>query len=265
MKINKKRLVVKVGTSTITHDNGNTNLKALDRLSYVISEARNKGYEVVLVTSGAIAIGKSKLKLKDKTLKLREKQAAAATGQCQLMFLYDKFFHDYDQEIAQILLSAEDIENEKKKENLTNTFLTLLKMGVIPVVNENDSLSYAEIQSEDRIFGDNDMLSAVVSVLVGAGKLMILSDIDGFYDKDPKKNKDAQLISRIENINDETYAAAGGTGSRRGRGGMKTKLAAAKLATENGVDALVMNGNEPDNILRALEGEKIGTLFVAKE
>lgn len=192
---------------------------------------------------------------------MRLKQAAAAVGQCRNMFLYDKFFGDYDKTIGQILLNASDIEQEEKKENLTNTFDALLEMGIIPVVNENDSVSYTEIESKDRLFGDNDMLSAVVSVLVRAKKLVIFSDIDGFYDKDPRLYKDAKLISRIDRIDEEVERLAGGAGSRRGTGGMKTKLQAAALAAANGIDTIVTNGKNPENLYDIVHGKPVGTLF----
>ncbi len=256
--------MVKVGTSTLTHESGQTNLSAIDHLAYVLSDIHNMGWEVILVTSGAIAIGTAKLRLAKRPETMREKQAAAAVGQCQLMFYYDKFFHDYDQEIAQILLNAEDIENEEKKENLTNTFQELLAMGVIPVVNENDSVSYTEIESADRLFGDNDMLSAVVSVLCGADKLVILSDIDGFFDRDPRLYPEAKKIDRIDRIDEKTYALAGGAGSRRGTGGMKTKLQAASLVTAQGIDAVVMNGRKPEGLYEVIAGGSCGTLFAGR-
>ncbi len=264
MDVNENRIVIKVGTSTVTYENGNTNLQSLDRIAYILSDLRNRGYEVILVTSGAIAIGANKLRMKEKPRELREKQAAAAVGQNQLMFFYDKFFHDYDQEIAQILLNAEDIEHEEKKENLTNTFLTLLSMGVIPIVNENDSVSYTEIESKERLFGDNDMLSAVVAILVGAKKLIILSDIDGFYDRDPRLYAEAKLLDTIPEITEETFNLAGGAGSRRGTGGMRTKLQAARLVTAQGIDAYVTNGKRPEVLPRLLSGDSIGTHFPGK-
>lgn len=172
MGLYQNRIVVKVGTSTLTNEVGKTDLRAVDRLVCVLSDIQNMGYEVILVSSGAIAVGSNKLNLKSKPTSMRMKQAAAAVGQCSIMFLYDKFFGDYDKTIAQILLNAEDIEQEEKKENLTNTFNALLEMGIIPVVNENDSVSYTEIESEERLFGDNDMLSSVVAVLCKAKGLL---------------------------------------------------------------------------------------------
>lgn len=246
MGIKKNRMVIKVGTSTLTNEIGNSNLRKFEELALVLSDIQNMGNEVVLVSSGAIAVGAQKMHLKEKPAELRMKQAAAAVGQCENMFLYDKFFGYYNKIIAQILLNADDIADEEKKENLANTFETLLEQGIIPIVNENDSVSYTEIESEEKIFGDNDMLSAVVAVLCKADKLIILSDIDGFYDKDPRLSKNAKLISRVEKIDDTTYALAGGAGSRRGTGGMKTKLQAADIATAQGIDVIVMNGKNPD-------------------
>ena len=204
MGMKKNRMVVKVGTSTLTNELGNSNLRTFEELALVLADIQNMGYEVILVSSGAIAVGTQKLHLAQRPKELRMKQAAAAVGQCENMFLYDKFFGYYNKIVAQILLNAEDIANEEKKENLVNTFEALLELGIIPIVNENDSVSYTEIESEDKLFGDNDMLSAVVAVLCHAGKLVILSDIDGFYDKDPRLTKTAKLIDRIETIDDST-------------------------------------------------------------
>jgi len=195
---------------------------------------------------------------------MRMKQAAAAVGQCSLMYLYDKFFGDYDKTVAQILLNADDIEEEEKKENLINTFNALLEMGVIPIVNENDSVSYKEIESEDRLFGDNDMLSAVVAVLCRAKHLVIFSDIDGFYDHDPRLYPNAQLIDQIDAIDDSVYALAGGAGSRRGTGGMRTKLQAASLATSQGTNTIVTNGKRPEVLYDIIKGGRAGTLFPGK-
>ena len=214
--LHKNRIVVKVGTSTLTNELGNSKLRSFEDLALVLSDVQNMGYEVVLVSSGAIAIGANKMHLKEKPTDMRMKQAAAAVGQCSNMFLYDKFFGYYDKTVAQILFNSDDIHQEEKKENLANTFNALLENGVIPIVNENDSVSYTEIQSEERLFGDNDKLSAVVAVLCQASKLVILSDIDGFYDKDPRLFPNAILIDRIEEITEETHSLAGGVGSRRG-------------------------------------------------
>ena len=263
MALYNNRIVVKVGTSTLTNDSGKSDLRATDRLVCTLADIQNMGYEVILVSSGAIAVGRNKLSMKGRPdyNSMRMKQAAAAVGQCSLMYLYDKFFGDYDKTVAQILLNAEDIEQEEKKENLTNTFDALLEMSVIPIVNENDSVSYTEIESEDRLFGDNDMLSSVVAVLCRAKRLVILSDIDGFYDSDPRLHPNAKLIEQIDTIDEKVYALAGGAGSRRGTGGMRTKLQAAQLATSNGIDTIVTNGKRPEALYDIVKGGKAGTLF----
>ena len=216
----KHRIVVKVGTSTLTNELGNSNLRTMERLVMTLADIQNRGNEVILVSSGAIAVGANKMHLSEKPKEMRMKQAAAAVGQCENMFLYDKFFSYYD------------------------------------------TVSYTEIESEEKLFGDNDMLSAVVAVLCNADRLIILSDIDGFYDKDPRLYKDAKLISRIETIDEETYKLAGGAGSRRGTGGMRTKLQAADIATRQGVSVIVTNGKNPDVLYDIADGKKVGTLFV---
>lgn len=265
MGLYQNRIVVKVGTSTLTNELGQNNLRSFDRLACVLSDIQNMGYEIILVSSGAIAVGSNKLNLKSRPTSMRLKQAAAAVGQCSIMYLYDKFFHDYDKTVAQILLNAEDIEIEEKKENLIHTFDTLLELGIIPIVNENDSVSYTEIESEDRLFGDNDMLSAVVAVLCHAKKLIILSDIDGLYDKDPRLYPNAKRVERINHIDPSIHSLAGGAGSRRGTGGMKTKLQAAELTTAQGIDTIITNGASPSSLYEILNGKNIGTLFVGKQ
>ena len=262
MSLYQNRIVVKVGTSTLTNDAGQNDLRSFDRIACVLSDIQNLGYEIILVSSGAIAVGTNKLHTKPHPASMRLKQAAAAVGQCRIMYLYDKFFNDYDKTVAQILLNAEDMEIEEKKENLINTFDTLLEMGIIPIVNENDSVSYTEIESEDRLFGDNDMLSAVVAILCRAQKLIILSDIDGFYDCDPRLYPNAKRMERITAIDEKMQTLAGGAGSRRGTGGMKTKLLAAKLATAQGIDTVVTNGKRPSALYDILKGKNVGTLFV---
>ncbi len=264
MGLYANRLVVKVGTSTLTNEVGKSDLRTFDRLACVLSDIQNRGYEVILVSSGAIAVGTNKLRMQARPSSMRMKQAAAAVGQCSMMYLYDKFFGDYDKTIAQILLNAEDMEQEEKKENLTNTFDALLEMGVIPIVNENDSVSYTEIESEERLFGDNDRLSAVVAVLCKAQRLVILSDIHGLYDRDPRLHPEARLIDRIERIDEQVYALAGGAGSRRGTGGMKTKLQAAGLATANGVETIITHGKRPEALYDILQGTPVGTVFTGQ-
>lgn len=264
MALVQNRIVVKVGTSTLTNEAGNTNLRAFDKLALILSDIANLGYEVILVSSGAIAVGSHKMGLKEKPKSMRMKQAAAAVGQCQNMFLYDKFFGEYGHTIAQILLNASDIEQEEKKENLTNTFHALLESGIIPIVNENDSVNYTEIESKDLLFGDNDMLSSVVAVLVQAKRLVILSDIDGLYEADPRFHPKAKLIPRIDQIDDSLYCLAGGAGSRRGTGGMRTKLQAAELATRQGIDVTICNGKRPEVLYDIVNGVPAGTLFAGK-
>lgn len=261
MRLYQNRLVVKVGTSTLTNDIGQNNLRSFERLACVLADIQNLGNEVILVSSGAIAIGSNKLRLAKRPTSMRLKQAAAAVGQCRIMHLYDKFFSSCDKTVAQILLNAEDIEIEEKKENLTNTFDSLLEMGIIPIVNENDSVSYTEIESAARLFGDNDMLSAVVAVLCRARRLVILSDIDGFYDCDPRLHPSARLIRCIPKIDETTRDLAGGAGSRRGTGGMRTKLDAAALATAQGIDTIITNGAHPEALYDILQQKPVGTLF----
>ena len=260
----QNHIVVKIGTSTLTNEQGKNNLRAFDRLACVLSDLQNMEHQVILVSSGAIAVGSNKLNRSERPTSMRLKQAAAV-GQCSIMYLYDKFFSDYDKTIGQILLNAEDIKDEEKKENLTNTFDALLEMGVIPIVNENDSVSYTEIESEERLFGDNDMLSAVVAVLCRAERLIILSDIDGFYNRDPRLYPDAELIPRIEKIDETVLRLAVGAGSRRGTGGMKTKLQAARLATAQGIDTIITNGRQPAALYDIVQGRSVGTLFAGQK
>ena len=259
-----KRIVVKVGTSSLTNELGNSNLRNMEKLARVLADIHNRGNEIILVSSGAIAVGANKMHLDGKPTELRMKQAAAAVGQCENMFLYDKFFGYYNKIVAQILFNSDDIYQEEKKENLSNTFEALLRHGIIPIVNENDSVSYTEIESVDKLFSDNDVLSAVVAVLCKADLLVILSDIDGFFDCDPRLYKNAKLIEQIDEINDETYRLAGGAGSRRGTGGMRTKLQAAELAVSQGISTIVTNGSRPEALYDIVEGRKAGTLFSAK-
>ena len=265
MGLDKKRIAVKVGTSTITNEDGSINFRIIDRLCRVLSEIESMGYKTVLVSSGAIGVGVNKLRLASKPTETRMKQAAAAVGQCGLMHIYDKFFGEYGRIVAQILFTGDDLEAAEKRENLSNTLEALMENGVIPVINENDSLSYNEIISKKKIFGDNDMLSAIVANFTKSGKLIILSDIEGLYDSNPKENPEAKLISRVEEIDEEILNLAGGTGSARGTGGMISKLDAAMYATEKGIDTLITLGKEPERIYDIIEGKKVGTLFVGKE
>lgn len=256
-----KRIVVKVGTSTLTYDNGNINLTRIEKLTRILSDMMNSGKEVVLVTSGAIGVGVSKLKLKKKPSSIREKQAVAAVGQCELMHIYSKFFGEYSHIVGQVLLTRDVVEDDHIRENVCNTFETLLENGIIPIVNENDTVAIDEIENIVR-FGDNDNLSAIVSGLVKADLLIILSDIDGFYDSDPRKNPNSKLIKQIDEITPELEGCAGGAGSTLGTGGMVTKLIAAKIATSLGVHMILANGKEPEILLNIINGEEVGTLFV---
>ncbi|BFK79919.1 glutamate 5-kinase [Clostridium baratii] len=258
---NAKRIVIKVGTSTLTYSNGNINLTRIEKLARVISDLMNSGKEVVLVTSGAIGVGSSKLKLKEKPKSIREKQAVAAIGQCELMHIYSKFFGEYSHTVGQVLLTRDVVEDDHIRNNVCNTFNTLLEMGVVPIVNENDTVSIDEIENIVK-FGDNDNLSAIVAWLSSADLLIILSDIDGFYNKNPREYDDAKLLSEVSEITEELENAAGGAGTSFGTGGMITKLAAAKTANKNGVNMILANGEEPSILLNILNGENIGTLFI---
>ncbi|GAB1432476.1 glutamate 5-kinase [Spirochaetota bacterium] len=262
---NVKRLVVKVGTSTLTYESGMINLGRIEKLARVLSDLANSGIEIVLVSSGAIGLGTAKLKLKARPKTVPEKQAAAAVGQGELMALYGKFFSEYSHIVGQILLTRDIVENLKGRQNAINTFESLIKSGVIPIVNENDSVSIEEIATDkNRVFGDNDTLSAIVSGLVDADLLIILSDIDGFYSEDPKRNPDSKLISVVETIDEQLEKCAGGEGSSRGTGGMITKLNAAKVALASGIDVVIANGSSPEIVVDIIGGQDKGTLFVAK-
>lgn len=254
-----KRIVVKVGTSTLTHDTGNMNLRRVETLVRVLADLRNSGKEVILVTSGAIGVGIGKLGLPDAQRGTREKQAYSAIGQSELMGIYGRLFSEYGCSVAQILLTKNVLEDAVRKENAINTFCQLLEWGVVPIVNENDVISTEEIE-----FGDNDTLSAVVASLVGAQVLVILSDIDGLYSADPRVDSSAELVEQVDEITDELLSTAGGAGSKRGTGGMVTKLLAARRATAHGVNMVITNGKDPRVIYDILDGKRAGTLFCAK-
>ena len=259
-----QRIVVKVGTSTLTHENGSVDIKTLDKLCQVLSDLRNSGYEVVLVSSGAISVGVNKMRLSERPKDMKMKQAAAAVGQCELMHMYDKLFSEYGNMVAQILLTEEDIESDYRRNNLKNTFSALIENGIIPIVNENDSVSHAEIESSKKVFGDNDTLSAIVAVMCGAAKLIILSDIEGLYDDNPRTNPNAKLIHKVPVIDESITALANGAGTSRGTGGMATKLEAARFVTENGSDMYITIGNDPSKIYDILDGKDTGTHFIAR-
>ena len=267
MEEKKQRIVVKVGTSTLTRENGSLKLHTIDRLAQVLSDLKGMGHEVILVSSGAIGIGTGKLGLKERPKELRFKQAVAAVGQCEMMHLYDKFFGEYGKTVAQILLTGDDVDSPEIKQSLINTFNSLLSLGIVPVVNENDSVSSAEIErhsGEHKVFGDNDTLSAVVAVLTKADKLILLSDIDGLYDANPIDDPNARIIREVRVIDDELRALAGGAGSSRGTGGMITKLQAAELATANGIDMIIADGSKPELLYDIVEGKPVGTLLAKR-
>jgi len=250
-----QRVVFKVGTSTLTYAGGGINIRRVEALVKVLSDLKNQGKDVILVTSGAVGIGMGKLGLKKKPDKTNEKQALAAIGQCELMDFYSGLFSKFNHSVAQLLLTKDVVDNEVLRRNAENTFETLFEFGVIPIVNENDSISAEQIE-----FGDNDTLSAIVAELVGADLLIILSDIDGLFDKDPKM-PDAKLISRVEKVTDEIKVLAGGAGSARGTGGMITKLAAAEIINSAGTDMFILNGSDPFILYDLLDGKCVGTLF----
>lgn len=258
-----KRIVIKVGTSSLTHSTGRMNLLRMDRLSMMISELINQGKEIILVSSGAIGVGMGKLNMKKRPHVMGIKQALAAVGQCELMNIYSKLFSGYNQIVAQILLTKNDVDDEIKRENIENTFENLLEQHILPIVNENDTVCTDEITSMEH-FGDNDTLSAVVAQLVRADLLVILSDIDGFYDGDPKVCKHCKLIDTITEITDEVRHYAGGEGTRFGTGGMVTKLNAADIVTNSGIHMVLANGEDPLIMFNILQGVKVGTLFVRK-
>ena len=261
-----KRIVVKVGTSTLTYESGKVNFERIDILTKVLSKMADQGKEIVLVTSGAIGVGVAKLKLDERPRTVEEKQATAAVGQCELMHIYSQYFEKYGHIVGQILLTNDVVGNDYSKRNVVNTFETLLQKGIIPIVNENDSVSVDEIGDDDKkIFGENDTLSAIVSKLIKADLLIILSDIDGFYDSDPRKNSQAKMIETVYEITPEIEKCAGGVGTKRGTGGMATKLSAAKIATESGVNMVLASGNSPEIIAEIISGKEIGTLFLAKK
>ena len=255
-----KRIVIKVGTSTLTHSTGKTNIRRMKALVAVISDIVNSGIEVALVTSGAIGVGVGKLGLKDRPTDTAGKQAAATVGQCELMFMYDKMFGEYGHKVGQFLVTKRDVDNLESRDNLINAFERTLEFGAIPVINENDVVAVEEI-----VYGDNDNLSAIVAKLIKADVLFILTDIDGLYDANPNENEYARIIPVVEEITEGLFELAGGKGSKFGTGGMITKLQAAQIATEAGIDTVIMNGGDPENLYKILEGHQVGTFFVAKD
>lgn len=256
---NITRIVVKVGTSTITHSSGKINIKRMEQLVRVLSDLRNMGKEIILVSSGAIGVGMGKLNLEEKPTSVRQKQALAAIGQVGLVAIYDKFFKEYGYNTGQVLLTKFILDDELRFNSAKNAFQTMIDYHVIPIVNENDVISTYEIE-----FGDNDTLSAHIAVLTDAELLVIFSDIDGFYNSDPRENPNAEIIPIVKDITDEVKSLAGGAGTRRGTGGMKTKLKAAEFVQNNGIDLIITNGKHPEKLYDIIEGKPVGTLFAGK-
>ncbi|MDR1692999.1 MAG: glutamate 5-kinase [Oscillospiraceae bacterium] len=255
------RIVVKVGTSTLTHPSGSLHLERLDKLARTLSDLRNGDRDVLFVTSGAIGAGSSALNFPAKPETVSGKQAAAAVGQCRLMHVYDKLFSEYGNHVAQILVTRGDLTEPRRAASLLRTLEELFRWGVIPVINENDALSQEEILSEQNIFGDNDTLSALVASLVHADLLVLLTDRDGFYDADPGTNPDAKKLDRVSEITAAMRSGAGGAGSARGTGGAITKLAAADIALEKGFPMVIAGGHDPAVLYGILRGENVGTVF----
>ena len=253
------RIVIKIGTSTLTHATGSLNIRRVQKLCEVVSDLKNAGHEIVLVSSGAIGMGVGKLSLKERPKDIPTKQAAAAVGQCELMYTYDKLFSEYHHTVAQMLLTAADFECDERRRNFHNTMTRLLELSVIPVINENDSVATDEI-----VIGDNDTLAAMIASNINADLLVILSDIDGLYTADPRVCSDASLIETVEVINDYIFSLAGEKGSELSTGGMATKLRAAVIAGECGTDTIIANGENPEVLYDISENKRVGTRFIAK-
>ncbi len=250
------RIVIKIGTSTLAHPTGHLNIRRVEQLCKVLSDIKNAGNEVILVSSGAIGMGVGKLGLRCRPKDIPTKQAAAAVGQCELMYTYDKLFSEYHHTVAQLLITGDDTKNEQRHENFTNTLNRLLELGALPIINENDTVATEEI-----VIGDNDTLAAIVAQSIAANKLILLSDIDGLYTADPRTDPEARLIHHVPVIDDAICALAGVSGSSQGTGGMVTKLQAAKICLDCGCTMVIANGNTPENLYGILEGRDIGTTF----
>ena len=255
------RIVVKVGTSTLAHATGRLNIQRMERLCRVLSDLKNAGHEIILVSSGAIGMGVGKLNLPGRPADMPSKQAAAAVGQCELMYTYDKQFTEYSHTVAQLLLTGEDIKSEQRSRNVRSTLSRLLELGALPIINENDAVATDEIGVENTI-GENDSLSAIVAAAIGADLLVLLSDIDGLYDKDPRRHPDARLIPTVERVDDELFALAEDSSTGLGTGGMITKLRAAAIATEAGCEMVIANGSKPEVLYDIAAGRPAGTRFL---
>ena len=254
------RIVVKVGTSTLAHSTGRMNIRHVEDLVKVLSDLKNAGHEMILVSSGAIGMGVGKLNLPGKPSDMPTKQAAAAVGQCELMYTYDRLFLQYNHTVAQILLTGEDVDHSERRENFENTMERLLELGSLPIINENDTVATAELK-----VGDNDTLGAIVARCVKADLLVLLSDIEGLYTADPRKDPSAKLIPVVEEVTPEIEALAGGVGSGLATGGMATKLRAAKMVAEVGCDMIITNGEHPEVLYDIAEGKAVGTRFIGKK
>jgi glutamate 5-kinase len=254
------RVVIKIGSSTLAHSTGKLNIRLVEQLCKVVSDIKNAGNEIIIVSSGAIAMGMSKLGFKSRPSDMPSKQAAAAVGQCELMYVYDKLFSEYSHTVAQVLITREDVENNDRRRRFNDTMTRLLELNALPIINENDTVATAEIA-----VGDNDTLAAIVAVNVDADLLVLLSDIDGLYSADPRVDKDAKLIHTIDAITDDVVELAGGAGSSLGTGGMATKIHAADICLKHATDMIIANGANPEILYDIMEGKEVGTHFVAKK
>ena len=254
------RIVVKIGTSTLAHPTGHLNIRRVEQLCKVMSDIKNAGHEVILVSSGAIGMGVGKLGLRERPKDIPTKQAAAAVGQCELMYTYDKLFSEYHHTVAQLLITGEDIQSEKRYGNFRNTLNRLLELGALPILNENDTVATEEI-----VIGDNDTLAAIVARSVDADLLILLSDIDGLYTADPHTHPDAVLLQKVTKVDDAIRELAGVSSTKQGTGGMVTKLQAAEICLGCGCDMVIANGNDPDNLYAILDGKNIGTTFTRED
>ncbi len=252
------KMVIKIGTSTLAHASGRLNIRRVEELCKVISDLKNAGLGIILVSSGAIGMGCGKLSFSRKPEDMATKQAAAAVGQCELMYVYDKLFSEYNHTVAQILITASDIRHEDRYHNFSNTINRLLELEAIPIINENDTVATEEIG-----IGDNDTLAGIVASSINADLLVLLSDIDGLYSADPHKDSSAKLLSEVHELDDYILSLGGGVGSALATGGMKTKLAAAKICMENGCDMIIMNGSKPELLYDIADGKPVGTRFFA--
>ena len=258
------RITVKVGTSTLAHATGRLNIQRMEALCKLLSDLKNAGNEIILVSSGAIGMGVGKLNLPGRPKDMPTKQAAAAVGQCELMYTYDKLFNEYNHTVAQVLLTGEDVRSEQRSRNMRNTIFRLLELGALPVINENDTVATDEV-GVDNTIGENDTLSAIVAAAVHADLLILLSDIDGLYDGDPHRDPAARLIPTVAHLDESIMALGGGSGSTLGTGGMATKLKAARIVTEAGCEMVIANGAKPALLYDIVAGKPVGTRFLAKE